>query len=246
MTRDHDAAVATLRQRGGAITIVGRYRAYGREAYADQTSWGDAMRQQSRHLTIGRSVSAGVLLAWLVVSPAKAEPAQFTLDPEHTSITFFTHHIGFADLAGMFLESEGSFTYDEETRELSNLEIVVDTESIFTNHEERDEHMRSPDFLNVEEFPEMTFVARSAEPLSETTGRITGELTLLGVTRPVTFEARLNKAGRYPFGDEHYAIGVDATGSIRRSEFGMTYAVENGWVGDEIRIVLGFEAKRQE
>jgi polyisoprenoid-binding protein YceI len=204
------------------------------------------MRQQSRHWTIGRSVGGGVLLAWVAASPANAEPAQFTLDPEHTSITFFTPHLGFADIAGMFLDSEGSFTYDEETRELSDLEVVVDTASIFTDHEERDEHMRSPDFLNVEEFPEMTFVGRSAEPLSETTGRITGDLTLLGVTRPVTFEARLNKAGHYPFGDEHYAVGVDATGSIRRSDFGMTYGVENGWVGDEIRIVIGFEAKRQE
>jgi polyisoprenoid-binding protein YceI len=204
------------------------------------------MRQQSRYGMVAWIGGAGAVLPLLMAGPAEAEPARFTLDPEHTSITFFTHHVGFADLAGMFLESEGSFTYDEETRELSNLEVVVDTASIFTDHEERDEHMRSADFLNVEEFPEMTFVGRSAEPLSETRGRITGDLTLLGVTRPVTLEARLNKAGRYPFGDEHYAIGVDATTSIRRSDYGMTYAVENGLVGDEIRIVIGFEAKRQE
>ena len=202
---------------------------------------------RSRIRATSRYVGAGALLAALAAPvPAAAEPAQFTLDPEHTSITFFTHHIGYADIAGMFLESEGSFTYDEGTRELSDLEVVVQSESVFTNHEERDGHLRGPDFLNAREFPEMTFVGRSAEPLSENTGRITGDLTLLGETRPVTFEARLNKAGRYPFGDEHYAIGIDATGSIRRSDFGMTYAVENGWVGDEIRIVLGFEAKRQD
>lgn len=193
------------------------------------------------------ALAGGVLAAALAASaPAKAEPARFTLDPEHTSITFFVHHVGYADLAGMFLESEGSFTYDEETRELTDLEVVVDTASVFTDHEARDEHLRGADFLNVEEFPEMTFVGRSTEPLSDDTGRITGDLTLLGVTRPVTFEARLNKAGRYPFGDEHYAIGIDATGSIRRSDFGMTYAVDSGLVGDEVRIVLGFEAKRQE
>jgi polyisoprenoid-binding protein YceI len=236
-----------LPRRDSAITLLERRRAYWPETAQIGQPWGgDAMRQESRYRTVAWIGGTGAFLALLTTGPAEAEPARFTLDPEHTSITFFTHHLGFSDIAGMFLESEGSFTYDEETRELSNLEVVVDTASIFTDHEKRDEHMRSPDFLNVEEFPQMTFVGRSAEPLSETTGRITGDLTLLGVTRPVTFEARLNKAGRYPFGDEHYAIGVDATGSIRRSDYGMTYAVENGWVGDEIRIVIGFEAKREE
>lgn len=177
---------------------------------------------------------------------ALAEPARYTLDPEHTSITFFTHHLGYADIAGMFLEAVGSFTFDEEARELSDLQVVIDTASVFTDHERRDEHLRGPDFLNVEEFPTMTFVGTGAEPTGADTGRIEGALTLLGVTRPVSLEATLNKAGRYPFGDEHYAIGIDATTTIRRSDFGMTYAVENGWVGDEIRIVLGFEAIREE
>ena len=90
----------------------------------------------------------------------------------------------------------------------------------------------------------MVFVGRSAEPQGERTGRVTGELTLLGVTRPLTLEVRLNKAGRYPFLDEHYAIGIDASGTIRRSEFGMSYG--EGWVGEEIRLVIGFEAIRQE
>jgi len=189
---------------------------------------------------------AGVLLvsASGVVS---AEPRTFMLDPEHTSITFFVHHLGFADTAGMFLESTGSFVYDEETQELSDLEVVVQTASVFTGHEARDEHLRKADFLNVEAFPEMTFVGTSAEPLSDDHGTVTGELTLLGVTRPVTFEATLNRSGSYPYGDEHYAIGVDATGTIRRSEFGMTYAIEPPlYVGDEIEIRLGFEAIRQQ
>jgi polyisoprenoid-binding protein YceI len=177
-------------------------------------------------------------------APARAEPAEFVLDPEHTSITFFTHHLGYADIAGMFLEGGGSFRFDEATSELSEVRIVVPTASVFTNHQRRDQHLRSSDFFNVEEFPEMVFVGRSAEPLGERTGRVTGDLTLRGVTRPLTLEVRLNKAGRYPFLDEHYAIGIDASGTIRRSEFRMTYG--EGWVGEEIRIVIGFEAIRQE
>lgn len=201
----------------------------------------------SRRLTPGLVVlvlaTAG---AWLAGAPARAEPAEFVLDPRQTSITFFVHHLGYSDVAGMFLESEGSFVYDEETQELSELEVVVDTASVFTDDEERDNHLRSADFLNVREFPEMTFVGTRTERLGEDTGRIHGELTLLGVTRPVTLEARLNKTGRWPFLDEHYALGVDARGSIKRSDFGMTYAVDNGWVGDEVEFVIGFQAIRQE
>jgi polyisoprenoid-binding protein YceI len=189
-------------------------------------------------LTLIASVAGG--------QTTSAEPARFTLDPEHTSITFFTHHLGYSDVAGMFLDARGSFTFDEEARRISDLEVVVDTASVFTDHERRDEHLRSADFLNVAEFPEMTFVMTGAEPLGEGRGRIEGELTLLGATRPMTLEATFNKGARYPFGDEHYAIGVDATGSIRRSEFGMTYGVDNAWVGDEITFVIGFEAIRQE
>jgi polyisoprenoid-binding protein YceI len=181
-----------------------------------------------------------------MAGPARAEMADYTLDPEHLSITFFTHHLGFADVAGMFLEARGSFRYDQATRKLEDLRVVVRTESVFTNHERRDGHLRSAEFLNVEDFPEMIFEGRSAEPLSETSGRVTGDLTLLGVTRPLTLEVTLNKAGRYPFLDEHYALGIDATGWFARSDFGMTYGVDGGWVGDEIRLVLGFEAIRRE
>lgn len=193
-----------------------------------------------------------VVLSFMIAAAAvggrtvSAEPARFTLDPEHISITFFAHHLGYSDVAGMFREARGSFTFDEEARELSDLEVVVDTASVFTDHERRDEHLRGPDFLNVAEFPEMTFTMTGAEPQGADRGRIEGELTLLGTTRPMTLEATFNKGARYPFGDEHYAIGVDATGSIRRSEFGMTYGVENDWVGDEITFVIGFEAKREE
>ena len=76
------------------------------------------------------------------------------------SITFFVHHLGFSDVAGMFLEAEGSFRYDEQAQQLEDLRVVINTDSVFTNHERRDGHLRSADFLNVEEFPEMIFEGR--------------------------------------------------------------------------------------
>ncbi|MGI9418416.1 MAG: YceI family protein [Geminicoccaceae bacterium] len=176
---------------------------------------------------------------------AQAEPADFVLDPAHTYITFFVSHIGYSDMPGMFLESEGSFSYDEEAKELKSATITVKTDSVFTNHDKRDEHLRGADFLNAGEFPEMTFVATKAEKLSDTDGRITGDLTLLGVTKPITLDVTFNKAANYPFGDGHYALGFDATGSFKRSEFGMTYGVDGDIVGDEIKLVIGAEGIRQ-
>ena len=199
--------------------------------------------------TKGKRLAAGALFlaGGLALSPveSQAEPADFVLDPTHTYITFFVSHIGYSDMAGMFLESEGSFTYDEEAKELKQASITVKTDSVFSNHEKRDEHLRGSDFLNVREFPEMTFVATYAEKVTDTTGKVTGDLTQLGVTKPITLDVTFNKAGNYPFGDGHYALGFDATGSFKRSEFGMTYGVDGNIVGDEIKLVIGTEGIRQ-
>ena len=202
-------------------------------------------RMTSRILGLG--AGAALFTAALTVNPAasQAEPADFVLDPAHTYITFFVSHLGYSDMPGMFLESEGGFSYDEDAKELKSAQITVQTDSVFTNHDERDGHLRSADFLNTGEFPEMTFTATKAEKLSDTEGKITGDLTLLGVTKPITLDVTFNKAANYPFGDGHYALGFDATGSFKRSDFGMTYGVDGDIVGDEIKLVIGAEGIRQ-
>lgn len=194
----------------------------------------------------GRGLGFGaLLLLGATTTAAKAEAAEFVLDPTHTYITFFVSHIGYSDMSGMFLESSGSFSYDEEAQELKNATVTIKTDSVFTNHEKRDEHLKGSDFLNSSEYPEMTFVATEAKKISDTEGTLTGDLTLLGVTKPVTLDVRLNKAGNYPFGDGHYAVGIDATGSFKRSDFGMSYGVDGNIVGDEIKLVIGLEGIRQ-
>lgn len=176
---------------------------------------------------------------------AVAEPHRYEIDPAHFSIVFSADHIGYADTWGMFLEASGSFVFDEEARELSDLVVTVDPASVFTNHDRRDGHLRGADFLHVEAHPEARFVMTGAEPTGERTGTVSGDLTLRGVTRPVVLDVTWNKSGAYPFGNA-YAIGISAETTIRRSEFGMTYAVENGWVGDEIPIRIDLEAVRQD
>ncbi len=193
------------------------------------------------------AVRAAVALTGLAlaVPAAEAQPYRYEIDPAHFSVVFSADHIGYADTWGMFLEGEGSFVFDEETRSLSDLVVTVDPASVFTNHEARDGHLRGADFLHVEAHPEARFVMTGAEPTGERTGRVTGDLTLRGVTRPVTLAVTWNKSGAYPFGNT-YAIGISAETTIRRSDFGMTYAVENGWVGDEIPIRIDLEAIRGE
>ncbi len=164
------------------------------------------------------------------------------------SIAFFVHHIGYHDVAGQFLKAGGSFTYDQETNSLSALDVTIDAASVFSNDEPRDKHVRGKDFLNVEQFPTITFTFKEAKATDATSGTVTGDLTILGVTKPVTLDVTLNKAGDYPFaigGKIPFVLGVTAETTIKRSDFGLEYAVANGWVGDEIRVFLSFEAVRQ-
>lgn len=192
-----------------------------------------------------RGTAAALLgaIGWAALQPAQAAPATYRLDPEHTTIAFLVRHIGYADTLGQFLKAEGSFVFDEEARTLSDLEVSIDAASVFTNHAARDDHLRKADFLHVAEHPAITFVGTSAEPTGPNTGKVTGDLTILGVTRPVTLDVTLNKTGLYPYID-HYVAGISARTVIRRSEFGMTYAVENGWVGDEVQVIIEVEAIR--
>ncbi|MGF1561224.1 MAG: YceI family protein [Geminicoccaceae bacterium] len=173
---------------------------------------------------------------------AHAEPARYDVDPEHASVAFEVTHLDYYTQVGMFTDVAGGFTFDPETQSLSDLEVVIQTESVFTGLEKRDEHLRSADFLNIGEFPEMTFTMTDAQAVSETEGTVTGDLTLLGVTKPVTLNVTLNKVAVYPFGHGKETVGIDATTTITRSEFGMSYFAQPGGVGDQIPIQIGLEA----
>jgi polyisoprenoid-binding protein YceI len=187
------------------------------------------------------------LLGWTLASaawPAAAAPALYRIDPEHLVVAFTVRHIGYHDVLGQFLEAEGSFTLDEEARTVSGIRVAIDAGSVFTNHKARDEHVRGGDFLDAGKHPAIRFVGTSAEPTGERTGRVTGDLTILGVTRPVTLDVTLNKVGPYPFGG-NYVAGVSARTTLRRSEFGMAYGVAGDLVGDEVNVMIELEAIRE-
>ncbi len=202
-----------------------------------------------RHRPIGVATVA-LLVLYAIALPLQAQPARYEIDPDHLSIGFLVDHVGYSKVLGMFRKAEGSYVFDEETGELSDLRVIVDTASVFTNHQKRDEHLKSADFLNSAEFPRMTFAAAGARRTGEREYLIDGDLEILGKRQPVTLQATWNKSGEYPFGGgllggKPWVMGVSARGSFKRSAFGMTYSVDNGWVGDEVELIIEFEARRK-
>ncbi len=184
-------------------------------------------------------------LALLVIADSlTAEPARYELDPAHTTVAFFVKHIGYAKTLGQFVRVSGGYTFDDESGTLSSVRVVVATDSVDTHHEARDRHLKSDEFLDSATHPEMTFTAAGARRTGEHTFAVAGELTLLGATRPLTLEATVNKAAPYPIGDAAEVMGVSARGSLKRSEFGMTYGVADDLVGDAVEILIELEARR--
>lgn len=162
------------------------------------------------------------LAATLVAAPAAAvEP--WTLDKSHAHITFIADHLGFSVVHGQFRAFDMDIQFDPENIAATELTVTIQADSVDTFWEARDKHIRSKDFLNVAEHPTITFVATSVEPTGENTANVTGDLTMIGETREVTFEATLNKLGPSPFNADLTIAGFTVEGEIERADWGMTY-----------------------
>lgn len=171
-----------------------------------------------------------------------ALPGTYKIDPDHSSMQFSIGHLGFSELLGRFNTFSGSIVLKPKGE--SKVDVAVKTASVDTNHGKRDEHLRSPDFLNAKQFPDMHFVSKRVT--FDTQGRpvlIEGELTLLGKTKPATMKVSAIGAGKDPWGG--YRAGYNATAVIKRSEYGMNFMQGEGGVGDDINITLKIEATKQ-
>ena len=194
-------------------------------------------------MTAFRLTALGATMALGLAAPAPTEPATWQIDPDHAVVAFTIMHAGYAKVLGRFSDIEGSFTYDPDTQELGEVTARIGTASVDTDHEKRDEHVRSADFLDAGAHPMITFTATDSTPTSETTGTVTGDLTIRGVTQPVTLDVTLNKRADYPCCHGKETLGISATAEILRSDFGSTYALPD-FVGDAVSIILEFEAIR--
>ena len=177
----------------------------------------------------------------LPIAPAQSERIEFSINKPHTVFYFTVFRGGLTRMLGRFREVSGEFSIDPDDPGSAKVSTTIRTESIFTGFQRRDNHLRSPDFFNVKEFPEMTFTSTEVRRTGEKTAKLTGELTLLGVTKPVTFDVTFNRVGINRRSQKRQ-IGFSGVGKLNRSDFGMRYA--QGFVGDEVTMyveVLGDE-----
>lgn len=183
------------------------------------------------------------VLAALAVLALPAAPAfaadTYKIDPTHTSVIWSANHMKLSKPHGIFPMVEGTITVDEAAIANSKVDVTIKPGLVVTGNEKFDAHLRNTDFFNVEKFPSATFKSTKVVPTGDKTAKVTGDLTLLGVTKPVTLDVTLNHKGEHPM-TKKQAIGFSATGTIKRSEFGINYAVPN--VSDEVPLIIEAEA----
>jgi polyisoprenoid-binding protein YceI len=171
----------------------------------------------------------------------KVEGGQFKLDKSHARIVFSTSHLGFSTYYGFFGEMSGTLEYDPKAPAKSAVEVAINLDRLVTNDPELDENLKSADYFDVAKFPVATFKSTESKVLDAAKGKVTGDLTLHGVTKPVTLDVALHGAGANPATGD-YVLGFDATGTISRSDFGIKTLVP--FVGDEVKLMISCEFDR--
>ena len=165
----------------------------------------------------------------------------YTLDPTHSRIGFVARHAMVTKVRGSFNEFSGSGSFDAENPANSHLTLTVQADSIDTRNADRDAHLRSNDFFDMDRYPEITFQSTSVEQLGDQQYRVTGDLSIKGITRPVSVDFELEGSAVDPYGN--LRIGLEGTTTINRKDFGVSWnaALETGGVLVGEKVVLEFE-----
>lgn len=192
------------------------------------------------------------LLAALALSiagaPAFASPlapkGTYTLDPDHTQIVFAIRHMGISNFAGILGKISGTVNFDQASPEKSSLNVQIDTRDVETHVPELNASLPNSVF-QADKFPSATFVSTEIRKTGDTTGTVTGNLTIAGVTKPVTLAVTFN--GGRGTGEvlQPYRIGFEATAAIKRSDFNLTHMIWSGFVGDDVQLTIEAEAYRK-
>src|SRR4051794_19200151 len=165
----------------------------------------------------------------------------YTIDTAHSRIGFVARHAMVTKVRGSFDEFEGTLRIDGENPATSRARVTVQAKSIDTRNGQRDAHLRSNDFLDMNSYPEITFVSTGVEPLSDDKFRVIGDLTVRGVTRPVTLDVEYTGTATDPFGNVR--VGFEGSGQINRKDFGVNWnaLLEGGGVMVSDKVTLEFE-----
>ena len=169
---------------------------------------------------------------------ALAASESYTIDSTHTFPSFEINHVGFSTQRGRFNGTTGSITLDRSTKKVA-VEISIDANSIDTGFDKLEEHLRKPDFFDVAKHPTITFKSNNGRFDGETLVALEGQLTMHGETKPVVLQVNNFKCGNHPF-NKKALCAADANTTVKRSDFGMKYAVPA--VGDEVKLLIQIEA----
>ena len=190
---------------------------------------------------IKRILGAALAATVLAFTAPAAEAADYSIDSAHSFVQFKISHVGVSWMIGTFETVSGSFTYDPEAGpEAQSITVEIDTASVDTNHAERDKHLRSSDFLSVDEFPTATFVSTGYDGDAEG-GVMTGDLSLHGVTRPIAIAVKRVGEGKDPWGG--YRAGFEGSVTIARKDYGMGYNL--GPASETMELSLFIEGVRR-
>ncbi len=190
---------------------------------------------------MNKALLFGAVLA--TSSPMMTYAAEYQIDNDgaHASINFKIKHLGYSWLQGRFNRFSGHFSYDEAKPNASEVSVKIDTSSLDSNHAERDKHLRSADFLDVKRFPTATFDSSSVVFADAGHGEVSGELTLHGVTKKISFPIEKIGEGKDPWGG--YRAGFSGKTALKLKEFGIDYDL--GPASAEVELELHIEGIRQ-
>ncbi|MCL6283124.1 YceI family protein [Ruegeria sp. 2012CJ41-6] len=172
-----------------------------------------------------------------------AAPEKYILDSSHSQVVFDYNHLGFSTTYGMFSGFEGEIMFDAENPADSSISVAIPVMSMFTGWEKREEHIMSDDFFGASEGDLVTFTSTGIEVTGEDTAKITGDLTMNGITKSLVLDAKLNQAAEHPMASKPW-LGFDATTTLVRSEFEVGKIAP--FVSDEVNVFISIEAMKAE
>ncbi len=175
-------------------------------------------------------------------NPAQVESGSYSIDPAHTQILFAVSHLGFTTYYGRFANASGTLDLSPKDPAASRLQITVPTATVSTTSDKLNQELEGAQWFDAQKYPEIAFKSVKVTRTGQDTAQVAGDLTLHGVTKRVTLAARFNGAGVNPL-DKKYTVGFRATGTIRRSDFGMTTYVP--LIGDQVELTLSGAFERQ-
>jgi polyisoprenoid-binding protein YceI len=184
---------------------------------------------------------AAALTAFALAATPVLAADTFTIDTNHVWVTFAVNHAGWSQAQGIFHAVSGSIVFDKDDVTKSSVTATIDATTLDTNYDQRNKDLSSPDFLNTAEFPTITFTSTGVEKTGDKTGKVTGDLSMIGVTVPVTLDVTFNNEGPDLFDPSVTKVGFSASGVVKPADFAMGKVADYG-LGPDVVVTINAEA----